>query len=267
MDQTSGTETPTRRGLGMTVVMIGVLLAAIDGTIVVLALPEIQRDLGISLASVIWVPVGYLLVATVLTAQVGRLGDLFGRVRMYEIGFAIFTLASVLCALSWDAGTIIGFRLVQGVGAALVAANSGAIIAELYPPASARVPTASTRSRSPPARSSGCCWAGSSSRRSRGAGSSGSTCRSVSRRCCWPCKCSTTAGLGCERRLDPWGMVTLGAGLFGIAWPMSELAAGPLTPVEIGVLVAGIALLVVFVAIERRHPEPTVDLSLFRLPG
>jgi MFS family permease len=215
---------------------------------------------------VIWVPVGYLLVATVLTAQVGRLGDLFGRVRMYEIGFAIFTLASVLCALSWDAGSIIGFRLVQGVGAALVAANSGAIIAELYPPAER-------------GRAYGFNAFAFSAGSVVGVLLGGIIVTSFSWR--WIFWINLPVGVAAlllavrvlhdrgprvRRRLDPWGMVTLGAGLFGIAWPMSELAAGPLTAVEIGVLVAGVALLVVFVAIERRHPEPTIDLSLFRLP-
>ncbi|WP_410668917.1 MFS transporter [Amycolatopsis sp. cmx-4-68] len=78
------------RALGMLVVLTGVLVAAVDGTIVVLALPAIQQDLGGSLASVTWVVIGYLLVVTVLATQLGRLGDLFGRVRMYRAGFAVF---------------------------------------------------------------------------------------------------------------------------------------------------------------------------------
>jgi MFS family permease len=81
----------------------------------------------------IWVVIGYLLVITVFATQVGRLGDIFGRVRMYEAGFAVFVLGSLLCAVAWDEGSIIGFRLVQGLGAALVSANSGAVIADLYP--------------------------------------------------------------------------------------------------------------------------------------
>lgn len=103
-----------QRSPGMLVVMIGVLIAAVDGTIVVLALPAIQDDLGISLSAVTWVVVGYLLVVTVL----GRLGDLFGRVRMYRAVLAVFVAGSVLCALAWDAATIIAFRLLQGLGAA-----------------------------------------------------------------------------------------------------------------------------------------------------
>src|ERR1700683_1898229 len=124
----------TNRGLAMVVVMTGVLITAVDTTIVVLALPEIQRDLHVALSSVIWVIIGYLLVITLLATQVGRLGDMFGRVRMYEAGFAVFVLGSLLCALSWNEGSIIGFRILQAVGGAFVVANSGAVIADLYPP-------------------------------------------------------------------------------------------------------------------------------------
>ena len=123
-----------RRSLGMIVVMTGVLITAVDTTIVVLALPAIERELHVALSSVIWVVIGYLLVITLLATQVGRLGDMFGRVRMYEAGFAVFVIGSVLCALAWNEGAIIGFRIVQAVGGAFVTANSGAVIADLYPP-------------------------------------------------------------------------------------------------------------------------------------
>ena len=101
-------------GLSMVVVMTGVLITAVDTTIVVLALPEIERDLHVALASVIWIIIGYLLVITVLATQVGRLGDMFGRVRMYEAGFLIFVLGSMACALAWNDASIIGY-LIGGV--------------------------------------------------------------------------------------------------------------------------------------------------------
>ena len=86
----------------MFVVMIGVLISAVDGTIVVLALPAIEEDLNITLAAVTWVVVGYLLVVTVLATQLGRFGDMFGRVRMYKAGFLVFAIGSVLCAVAWN---------------------------------------------------------------------------------------------------------------------------------------------------------------------
>jgi MFS family permease len=122
-----------RTGLAMAVIMSGVLMTAVDTTIVVLALPEMQRSLHVALTAVIWVIISFLLVITLLATQVGRLGDMFGRVRMYEAGFAVFVLGSLLCALSWNEASIIVFRIVQGVGGALIMANSGAVIADLYP--------------------------------------------------------------------------------------------------------------------------------------
>jgi multidrug resistance protein len=121
-------------GLALGVVMTGVLITAVDTTIVVLALPEIERALNISLGSVVWVVIGYLLVITLLATQVGRLGDMYGRVRMYEAGFVVFVVGSAACALSWNEASMIAFRVVQGIGGAFVTANSGAVIADLFPP-------------------------------------------------------------------------------------------------------------------------------------
>ncbi|MHB1740176.1 MAG: MFS transporter, partial [Actinomycetes bacterium] len=129
----AGTSEP-RTGLALLVIVVGVLITAVDTTIVVLALPEIQRSLHVGLASVIWVIIGYLLVITLISAQVGRLGDMFGRVRMYKAGFVVFVIGSLACALAWDEVSIIGFRLLQGLGGGLIAANAGAVIADTFPP-------------------------------------------------------------------------------------------------------------------------------------
>ncbi|MGH9104086.1 MAG: MFS transporter, partial [Acidimicrobiales bacterium] len=125
----------SRQGLALGVIVVGVLIIAVDTTIVILALPEIQRSLHVGISSVIWVILGYLLVLTLLGVQVGRIGDMFGRVRMYEAGFLVFILGSLACGLAWDEWSIVLFRLVQGVGGALVASNSGAVIADTFPPA------------------------------------------------------------------------------------------------------------------------------------
>lgn len=256
-----------RRTLGMLVVMTGVLVAAVDGTVVVLALPAIQADLGVGLDALTWVVVGYLLVVTVLATQLGRLGDLFGRVRMYRAGFAVFVAGSVLCALAWDAGSIIGFRVVQGLGAALIAANSGAIISELYPPAGR-----------------GCAYGfnalGYSVGSVVGVLLGGVIVTSVSWRWIFWVNLPIGAaalvlalrvlhdrGKRTRPRLDPAGMVTLGLGLSGVAWAMTSLAAQPPRWTHFAFLAGGLALLAVFVVIELRHPAPTVDLSLFRIPA
>src|SRR5215470_13597166 len=122
-----------RTGLAMIVLMSGVLMTAVDTTIVVLALPEIQRSLHVALSAVVWVIISFLLVITLLATQVGRLGDMYGRVRMYEAGFVVFVLGSLACGLAWNEASIIAFRVVQGIGGAFIMANSGAVIADLYP--------------------------------------------------------------------------------------------------------------------------------------
>ena len=126
---------PARVGLALAVIITGVLIAAIDTTIVVLALPDIQRALHAGLASLTWVIIGYLLVITLLAIQVGRLGDMYGRVKMYQAGFVIFVVGSLLCALSFDVASMVVFRVIQGVGGALISANAGAVIADTVPPA------------------------------------------------------------------------------------------------------------------------------------
>ena len=118
----------------LAVVMLGVLMSAVDTTAVVLGLPVMITDLRSDILSMIWVIMAYLLVITILGTQVGKLGDMFGRVRMYNLGFAVFTVGSLLCGFSTTGSQLIGFRVVQGVGGALISSNSGAIIADTFPP-------------------------------------------------------------------------------------------------------------------------------------
>jgi EmrB/QacA subfamily drug resistance transporter len=91
-----------------------------------------KEDLHTDILSMIWVLLAYLLVITVLGTQVGKLGDMLGRVRMYNLGFALFTFGSLLCGLSQDGTQLIAFRVVQGVGGAFISSNSGAIIADTF---------------------------------------------------------------------------------------------------------------------------------------
>jgi EmrB/QacA subfamily drug resistance transporter len=257
----------THTGLAMVVVMTGVLITAVDTTIVVLALPTIERDLHVSLASVVWVVIGYLLVITLLATQVGRLGDMFGRVRMYEAGFAVFVLGSLLCALSWNEAAIIGFRVLQGVGGAFVTANSGAVIAELYPPERR-------------GKAFGYNSVGWSIGAVVGIILGGLIVTYMSWR--WIFWINVPIGIAAlvlalrvlrqrsertSRHLDVVGMVTLGVGLFGVLWAMTKLATDELSGSVIGYLVGGVALLALFVLVELRQSEPMLDLSLFKIPA
>ncbi len=120
--------------LALMVVVLGTLMSAVDATIVILAIPSIAQDLHTNLYIIIWVIIIYLLVIAVLTTQLGRLGDIYGRSRFYNLGFVIFTLGSILCGAAPNAISLIAFRGIQGLGAAMMQANSGAIIADIFPP-------------------------------------------------------------------------------------------------------------------------------------
>lgn len=118
----------------LSVTTIGALMAAIDSTIVILGLPEMMVKLQADLIEMIWVIMGYILVSTVFLLTFGRVADILGRVRMYNLGFVIFTVGSALCGFSANAPELILFRLVQGTGAAMMVVNSVAILTEVFPP-------------------------------------------------------------------------------------------------------------------------------------
>ena len=117
----------------LSVTTIGALMAAIDSTIVILGLPDMMVKLHADLIEMIWVIMGYILVSTVFLLTFGRVADMFGRVRMYNLGFVIFTIGSALCGFSANATQLIIFRLVQGSGAAMMVVNSVALITEVFP--------------------------------------------------------------------------------------------------------------------------------------
>jgi len=108
---------------------IGAFMSQLDGNIVLIALPTITRSLNASAFEALWVLMGYILMTAVLLLAFGRLADMYGKVRLYNLGFAVFTIGSGLCSLS-----IVFFRLVQGVGAALIWANNAAILTDAFPP-------------------------------------------------------------------------------------------------------------------------------------
>ncbi|HLY83396.1 MAG TPA: MFS transporter, partial [Acidimicrobiales bacterium] len=123
---------------------LGVFMAALDGSIVIISLPAIFRGIRLdplaagNIGYLLWLLMGYLVVTAVLVVTFGRLGDIFGRVRMYNAGFAIFTGASIALSLTPGHGGaaatfMIVWRVVQGVGGALLMANSTAILTDAFP--------------------------------------------------------------------------------------------------------------------------------------
>src|SRR5579875_1803407 len=250
---------PPRTGVAMAVIMTGVLMTAVDTTIVVLALPEIQRSLHIALSAVVWVIISFLLVITLLSTQVGR-------VRMYQAGFAVFVLGSLACAVSWNEASIIAFRIVQGVGGAFIMANSGAVIADLYP-------------RERRGRAYGFTSVGWTLGAVIGIVLGGLIVTYISWRWVFwinvPVGAAALAvgvrvlrdrGERARRRLDLSGMACLGLGLFGVLFVFNDTATTALDAEVSGYLTGGIVLLGAFVVIEQRQAEPMLPLSIFRIP-
>ncbi len=124
----------SHRELVLFSVLIGTLMSAIDTTIVILALPTITSYFKADLFISIWIIIIYLLVVAVLTTQLGGLGDIFGRGKIFNAGFLIFIAGSAACGFSPGIIELVAFRGVQAVGAALMQANSNAIIADYFGP-------------------------------------------------------------------------------------------------------------------------------------
>jgi EmrB/QacA subfamily drug resistance transporter len=116
------------------VTMIGLFMALIDVTIVNISVPELQEQLDAPVDTVSWVLNAYNIMFAVLLVSMGRLADQFGRRRFFLLGMSIFTLGSLLCALSWSIDALIGFRVVQAVGAGILAPLALATTAMVFPP-------------------------------------------------------------------------------------------------------------------------------------
>jgi MFS family permease len=142
---TAGTARSDRyKWIALSNTTLAVLLATLDASITLIAMPDIFR--GIHLDPLVagnsfyllWMVLGYLVVSSVLIVSLGRLGDMFGRVRLYNLGFVIYTVASLLLTIDWMTGRagatyLIVFRIVQGIGGAFLLANSAAILTDAFP--------------------------------------------------------------------------------------------------------------------------------------
>ena len=119
--------------VALSVTSVGSFMSALDGSIVVIGLPTVLQNLHANLVEGVWIITGYKLILTILLIMFGRLADLYGRVRLYNLGFVIFTIGSLLCALSRTGEQLIIFRFLQGSGAALLVTNSAAIVTDAFP--------------------------------------------------------------------------------------------------------------------------------------
>src|SRR5712671_4868686 len=125
---------PRYKWIALSNTTLGMLMATINQSIVLIALPNIFRGIGLNPLSadntsyLLWMFMGFLVVSAVLVVSFGRLGDMFGRVRMYNMGFAVFSIGSIFLTVTWMQGTaaalwLIIWRIVQGIGGAFLFAN------------------------------------------------------------------------------------------------------------------------------------------------
>jgi EmrB/QacA subfamily drug resistance transporter len=236
----------------------------LDNTIVNVALPSIQRALQTTPATLQWTIDAYVLTFAVLILLGGKLGDRFGRKRMFLVGLVIFTLASAACAQATTDTQLVAFRAVQGAGAALLSPLSLSIIVAAFP--RKQLPTAIG------------IWAGIS-----GLGLSAGPLIGgfLVERVGWSAVFWVNVPIGAiaavvtlwavnesrdeqRRHLDVTGTALVTGGLFALVYGLiGANSSGWTSPHTIGLLVAAAVLLALFLAWERRAPEPMVPLSFF----
>ncbi len=244
---------------------MGIFLATIDGSIVNVALPTLSTALGADFATVQWVVLSYLLTITTLLAVVGRLADMYGRKRLYNSGFVVFTIGSLLCGLSPSVGWLIGFRVLQGIGAALILALGLALVTEAFPP----------------------------QERGRALGIAGSIVSIgivtgptlggvIIENLSWHWIFFVNVPIGILGTYLVWrnipatrppggqafdfgGAATLCLGMLGILLGLTTgQQEGFTSPQALGLFAFGIFFLLALVYIQRRHPQPIIDPVLFR---
>src|SRR5580693_10108056 len=128
----AGTPASFAKWAPLAVILCGTFVFVLDFFVVDVALPSIQRDLGAGPGAIEWVVAGYALTSASFLVCGGRLGDHYGRRRLFMIGVGLFTLASALCAAAPDPAFLVGARLVQGIGAAVMAPNVLSILGTTY---------------------------------------------------------------------------------------------------------------------------------------
>ncbi|MEV0704002.1 MFS transporter [Saccharopolyspora sp. NPDC050389] len=179
------------RWFALAVLCAGQLMVILDGTIVNVALPAIQEDLGFSPSGLTWVVNAYLVPFGGLLLLAGRFGDLLGKKRVFVAGLALFTAASLLCGLAQDPATLLAARFVQGAGGAVTSAVTLGMVVPLFPAPRERAKAIGVYSFVQSAGGSIGLLAGGVLTQAAGwTGSSSSTCRSGSWPRCWPAACS-----------------------------------------------------------------------------
>lgn len=261
---------------------LGVLMASINASILLIALPDIFRGVGINplepgnTSLLLWLIMGYMVVTAVLVVSFGRLGDMFGRVRMYNAGFAIFTIFSIALAATWmqgNAGVIwmITMRIFQGVGGAMLMANSTAIITDVFDVTQRGLALGLNQVAGIAGSFLGLIIGGLLGRIdwrlvflvSVPVGLFGTV---------WAYLKLHDTGIRQPAKLDWLGNITFAIGLIavlvGITYgiqPYDKHTMGWTNPWVVGALIGGSLMLVVFCFIENRVTDPMFHLKLFRI--
>jgi EmrB/QacA subfamily drug resistance transporter len=255
-----------RKWWTLTAVAFGLFMIMLDNTVVNVALPSIERDLHISISSLEWIVTSYALVFAALLITGGKLGDMYGRKRIFIAGLVVFTLASLACGLAPSAGFLIGARLVQGAGAALMNPASLSIITATFPPRQRGTAIG--------------IWAGVSALAlAIGPLAGGLIVDNINWN--WIFFINVPVGvLGVvasrifitesrdtsrEQSIDLPGLVTSGLALFALTYGLIEGNQRGWTSAEIvGLFVAAAVLFALFVVVESRQRLAMLDLSLFK---
>ena len=244
--------------------LISVLMGAVDSTIVLLALPTINDRLHTQLSTSIWIIMIYLLVIAVGTTQLGRLGDLLTRKRIFLSGLAIFTIGSALCGASVSIIELIAFRAVQGCGTAMVQSNSGAIVADNFPP-------------NQRGRVFGYTSVGYNAGAMIGIVLGGIITTFVSWRYIFYINVPIgivalyigiryiAPGKRVMNKLDLPGMLSLGIALILISYAAVDISSNGVRALNIVLIIAGIVSIILFAIIERKVKSPLLPIRVFRI--
>jgi EmrB/QacA subfamily drug resistance transporter len=273
---------PNYKWIALSNTTLGVLMATINQSIVLIALPAVFKGIGLNplgpgnTSYLLWMFMGFMVVTAVLVVSFGRLGDMFGRVRMYNIGFAVFTVASIFLAVTWMHGVagalwLIIWRVVQGIGGAFLFANSTAILTDAFP-ANQRGTALGLNSIAAIAGSFiGLILGGVLAPInwhliflvSAPIGLFGTV---------WAYFMLHDIGIRKHAKMDWWGNLLFGVGLIailvGITYglqPYGGHAMGWTSPFVLGAMIGGVVLLIIFVFVEMKVEEPLFHIDLFRI--
>ena len=268
--------------VALTNTTLGMLMATINASILLIALPDIFRGIHIdplapgNTSYLLWLILGFLVVMAVLMVSLGRLGDIYGRVRMFNLGFAVFTLFSILLSITWMHGSagalwLILMRVGQGVGGALIFANSSAILTDAFPQDERGLALGVNSIAAIAGSFLGLVLGG--------------VLAPVSWRLVflvsvpigivatfWAYHSLRELGERRPARIDWWGNATFALGPIGVMvaitygiQPYGGHTMGWTSPLVLSSLLGGVVLLLAFCLIELRVPEPMFHLDLFRI--